>query len=216
MSTKLCTIPGDSVPVWQESAGANLPGIVHWVGKANCDGDGANGQTSGIACYAPPGIPSLDNLADGGVPGDWWALVTNNGLPSGNPIIQGPADPAPGAYSSTTAYMVPGIPASSPLAYLDAAAVPFIVVNSTIRRACAGIALGAQAWVTRISTGLRVPCVVGDVGGPDDEGELSIALCIALGFGANPKGNGPANDEMDCLICFQPGLAAPGYALIRA
>jgi hypothetical protein len=45
----------------------------------------------------------LDSLAHAGHRGNWWALVTDNEKTSGTPVVQGPADPAPGYYVSTTA-----------------------------------------------------------------------------------------------------------------
>ncbi len=67
----------------------------------NCDGDGANGQTGGIACYAPKGIRALDLLENAGHPGNWWGLACDA---KGNPFVQTRSNPAPGAYISATTY----------------------------------------------------------------------------------------------------------------
>ena len=61
------------------------------------DADGA------YHAYHPDGRSGLDYLGNAGQPGNWWALVTNNGEPDGRPLIQADTDPAPGFYISTTA-----------------------------------------------------------------------------------------------------------------
>ena len=95
----------------------------------NCDGDGANGQTGGVACYVPvdSGLTSLELLANAGYPGNWWGLACDAG---GNPFIQQANDPVPGAYISTTSYQLRLMPddvtprtLNDPNRYLDAAGV---------------------------------------------------------------------------------------------
>src|ERR1700761_3886663 len=57
--------------------------------QVDIDADGANGQVSPPPAYAPAGWgETLDNLGDAGHPGDWWALATDNGRPSGKPLEQ--------------------------------------------------------------------------------------------------------------------------------
>ncbi len=51
--------------------------------------------------YHPDGSSALDYLGNAGQPGNWWALVTDNGQPSGTPLVQTDANPAPGFYIST-------------------------------------------------------------------------------------------------------------------
>ena len=43
--------------------------------------------------YHPDGRSGLDYLSNAGRPGNWWALVTHNGKPSGKPVIQKRNDP---------------------------------------------------------------------------------------------------------------------------
>jgi len=38
--------------------------------------------------YGPPGVDALDYLGNAGQPGNWLGLVTDNGQPSGTPVIQ--------------------------------------------------------------------------------------------------------------------------------
>jgi hypothetical protein len=56
----------------------------------------------GYHAYHPDGKSGLDYLANAGQSGNWWALVTDNGKPSGRPLVQTDDDPAPGFYISTT------------------------------------------------------------------------------------------------------------------
>jgi hypothetical protein len=46
------------------------------------DADGA------YHAYHPDNRSGLDYLGNAGHPGNWWALVTNNGQPSGSPLVQ--------------------------------------------------------------------------------------------------------------------------------
>ena len=60
------------------------------------DADGA------YHAYHPDNKSGRDYLGNAGRPGNWWALVTDNGKPSGNPVIQSKSDPAPGFYVTST------------------------------------------------------------------------------------------------------------------
>src|SRR5437868_7251723 len=132
----------------------------------NCDGDGANGQTGGVACYVPAGcgLPSLDLLANAGSPGNWWGLACDK---YGNPYIQTSTDPAPGAYISTTSYEIPFLPdgvtrrpPNDPSRYLDAASVPFVVVPGAFVRGVPGVVEGCKCEVEY--KGKVVAAMVGD------------------------------------------------------
>ena len=66
-------------------------GSVTFTAGATIDGDGANGQYGGLPCYAPSTYSgrTLDILANAGHPGNWFGVVTNTGLNTGTPILQG-------------------------------------------------------------------------------------------------------------------------------
>jgi Fungal chitosanase of glycosyl hydrolase group 75 len=67
-------------------------------GKLGIDADGSP------HAYHPNGSPpGLDYLANAGKPGNWYGIVTDNQKASGNPVVQGSSDPAPGFYISSTA-----------------------------------------------------------------------------------------------------------------
>lgn len=178
----------------------------------NCDGDGANGQTNGVACYVPlsSGLPHLDLLANAGHPGNWWGLACDAG---GNPFTQQSGDPAPNAYISTTSYQfrfaadgVTPRPINDPNRYLDAAAVPFIVVPSAFVRGVPGIVKGCKCEVEY--QGQVVAAMVGDVG--PDFGEFSIAVCTQFDPNANCHST---SIESGVTVRIWPGVAFPGYAL---
>jgi hypothetical protein len=212
MSTKLHTIAKTGCPVWQLDSG-----LVVWQGNATINGDGANGRTGGIACYRPDnsGLDDIQNAHDprGETLVDQWPglLVLGD-----TKILQGETDPDPGAYISTTAYQWRHLPVRDVDRYVDSAAVPGLVVPSIVRRLCKGVAIGSQGWITRISTGQRIPCVSYDEGPSEDSGEMSIAAAIELEIPADPRNGG--TDEVDFLYSFMPGRAAningTVYALI--
>jgi Glycosyl hydrolases family 18 len=70
------------------------PGFFFQAGMA-IDADGAPNA------YHPQN-KGIDGLEHAGEPGNWWALVTDTGKPTGNPVIQKANDPYPGYYISST------------------------------------------------------------------------------------------------------------------
>ena len=173
---------------------------VTYTAGAQLDGDGANGQFGGAPCYAPPsfGGKTLDLLANGGHPGNWWGVVTDTGKPTGTPIVQGPNDPCPGAYISATSLLLPGkngekLPNSSPFKYVDAATVPYVVVPPMVVNGVNGVVMGCRAVVTNTLNGKSVEAVVADGGNSDKLGEISLACAIAIGVPVAMNAAHPAN-----------------------
>src|SRR5437870_13337515 len=74
----------------------------------------------GYHAYNPDHKSGLDYLGNAGKPGNWWALVTDNGKPSGNPLIQTTSDPAPGCYISTTSLQDSSVDRADPRRYVHA------------------------------------------------------------------------------------------------
>ena len=145
------------------------------------DADGA------YHAYHPDSKSGLDYLGNAGRPGNWWALVTDNGQPSGNPVIQTANDPAPGFYISTTSLEDTTCERNDPRRYVNAEAINFIVLPG---RLGLGAKLGDFAVVIRPHTGAYDYAVYADVGPANKLGEGSIALANALGIPANPKSGG--------------------------
>jgi hypothetical protein len=169
------------------------------------DGDGARN------IYGPPGTSPLDYLANAGHPGNWYGVVTDNGQPNGDPVIQGPDDPYPGYYVSATSYKHADFERKDPRAYVDSNAVPFIVLPSHWRKAVAGVVLGCKAQITDTETGIMLGAVVADFGPKAKTGEASIAAAKFFGVPHSPKNGG--TDEKRFNYQFWPGIAAEGFEL---
>jgi hypothetical protein len=141
----------------------------------------------GYHAYHPDNKSGLDYLGNAGRPGNWWALVTDNGEPNGRPVIQTAADPAPGFYISTTSLEDPNYDRKDPRRYVNAEAVNFIVLPG---RLGLGAKLGDFAVVIRPATAAYDYAVYADVGPANKIGEGSIALAAALGIPSSPKTGG--------------------------
>jgi hypothetical protein len=145
------------------------------------DADGA------YHAYNPDNRSGLDYLGNAGVPGNWWALVTDNGRPGGNPIIQSTSDPAPGFYVSTTSLEDTSKAVDDPRRYVDAESINFFVLPG---RLGLGARLGDFGVVIRPSNNDYDYAVYADVGPASKIGEGSIALAAALGIPSSPKNGG--------------------------
>ena len=109
----------------------------------------------------------------------FFAMATQQ---NGTPIIQGPNDPKPGYFVSTTALQQPGVDRKTPQAQLDSNRIPFIVIPRHWQQsATPGLKLGDFAVVLRKSTGQMSSAIVGDLGPKRKLGEGSVALHQALG-----------------------------------
>lgn len=132
-----------------------------------------------------PSNTGLDALGNAGRPGNWWGLATDS---RGNPYVQGPNDPAPGNYVSTTALVDGRFKASDPRRYVDSEKVPFIAVPPQLKDQ--GVKLGDLVAVRNERTGKTVFAVVADIGPRDHLGEGSIKLAQELGVNANARSGG--------------------------
>src|SRR5215471_3180578 len=168
------------VNVW--SASGHHHAIFYKSGLA-IDADGA------FRAYHPDDRHGLDSLAHAGHPGDWWALVTDNGKSSGRPVVQGKSDPAPGYYVSTTAlYDIGKLNPRDPHKYVDALNIPYVVLHP---KALKYARLGDFATVVNLQNGRTSAALVADVSAPDlPVGEGSIALAKALGMKSNARNGG--------------------------
>jgi hypothetical protein len=137
-----------------------------------------------------PGDTGLDRLANAGVPGSWWALATDA---DGAPYVQREADPAPGAYVSTTSLVDERFEPRDPRRYVDAARVPYLALPAAFVDAL-GCALGDLAWVERTArdgTVHRSAALFADVSPPSAPvGEGSMALAGRLGIPTHPRTGG--------------------------
>jgi len=164
--------------VWrgrQESACFVMSGLA-------VDADGAPNA------YHPRNI-GLDDLANGGHPGNWWALVTDTGKVDGTPIVQGPSDPYPGYYVSMTSLEDTTKSPTDPHRYVDASQIPFIVLTQGLAKTM-GARLGDLIWVVNTRNGKSSPAMFVDWGPRNHLGEGSIALAKALGINADARRGG--------------------------
>jgi hypothetical protein len=149
----------------------------------------------------------LDFLANAGESGNWYGIVTDTGEKDGNPVKQGATGPAPGAFVSATSYRWPTLARTNPLAYVDAASVPYIVLPSHWRKAAVGVVLGCKATVEDTKTGkiLKASGVL-DFGPKSKLGEASIACAEFFGISSSPKIGGTR--EKRFIYRFFPGIPA--------
>lgn len=127
---------------------------------AQVDGDGSP------RCYGPNDT-GLDFTANAGHPGDWWGVETDNGNPTGNPIV----NPASGLWISDTSLHLEGKP-------VNAETVAGIVVPEWWARSVPGVVLGCKAEMTFLDSGIMAPCVSYDIG--PNFGEASIGAHIIV------------------------------------
>jgi hypothetical protein len=151
----------------------------------------------------------LDYLANAGKPGNWWALVTDNGKRAGNPVVQKDSDPAPGYYIATTSLEDSNFQRFDPRRYVNSESVNFFVLPGKLNL---GAELGDFGVVIRPDKNDYDYAVYADVGPVGKIGEASMALANALGIPSNPKLGGIAHGII--YIVF-PG-SAKGWPLNQA
>jgi hypothetical protein len=122
----------------------------------------------------------------------------------GSPVVQGPLDPAPGFYVSTTSLEDRGQSKDSPLRYVNSSRIPYVVVPPSVLKQ--GVKLGDFAVVQK--GGRTAFAIVADVGPEKKLGEGSIALADALGIASNPR-KGGARSGIDYVLFPGSGNGKP-------
>ena len=176
MSKDIITNVGHSTVVVSDTT-------VHWVsGMAIC-ADGAG------RAYAMPdsGLIGLDDIRNAGRPGKWVGVVTDNGKPTGRPIVQGPNDPNPGFLVSQTSLCDAHYPPESPKRYVDSENVPYIVIPMDLLM---WLRPGDVGMVKNRVNGRSCASIVADVGPQGKLGEGSIYLAANLAIPASPRYGG--------------------------
>lgn len=170
-----------STTVWSCESSA-VDAFAYQAGLA-VDADGA------YRAYHPNNRLGLDSIEHAGYPGNWWALATDNGKPSGRPALQQKNDPAPGYYvSMTSLFDATILNERDPRRFVDAATVPYIVLPPVgLKHA----RLGDFATVVNLRNGKIAGAIVADESAPRLRmGEGSIALAVALEIDSNPRTGG--------------------------
>lgn len=130
--------------------------------KLAVDADGAP------RAYHPDDIGSFDYLA--------------NTSPADLGPLQGPDDPAPGFYVSDTSLCRPGGDPDSPGTYVDASAIPYIVLTNGSYPSQDGKVPkpGCVAFVVDTKTGGSTGAIFADVGHAVGEGSIALACRLGL------------------------------------
>ena len=150
------------------------------------DADGA------FRAYHPDNRLGLDSIEHAGHPGDWWAIATDTGKPSGRPVLQGKGDPAPGYFVSMTSLFDPTISSEkNPHRFVDSVSIPYLVLPP---EGFKHAKLGDFATVINLRNGKVSGAIVADESARDlPMGEGSFALAKALGIDADPRNGGIEN-----------------------
>ncbi len=162
------------------------------------DADGA------VDAYHPED-EGIDYLGNAGTPGNWWALVTDNGESDGEPIIQGKTDPRPGYYVSTTSLEDTSKIRTDPRRYVDSSSIPYIVLPGRQTTWDTGVKLGDFVAVYNGSNGKLSLGIFADTGPREKLGEGSVALARALGHEPVIRGKIRAGIDEDLLYVVFPG-----------
>jgi len=160
------------VPIWRSPDGSSF----FFEAGMTIDADGAPNAYS-------PANTGLDDLANAGEPGNWEGLATG---PGDEPIVQGPNDPFPGFYVSCTSLTDRDKPDDDPTKYVDASAVPYVVLPREIVKE-SGVHLGDFAVVFNLRNGKSSYAIFADVG---TLGEGSIALAQRLRIDSDARAGG--------------------------
>src|SRR5215471_18124773 len=165
-------IEAGGIGVWKLGGGS----AVFFVAGMTIDADGSP------RAYHPDNT-GLDDLENARGDGGWAGIV----LRDGEPVVQGPSDPAPGYYVSQTSLEDWTKRASDPSRYVDSEKIPFIVLPGDVAR-MAGARVGDFAMVRNLRNGRSCPAIFADMG--PGLGEGSIALARALGINPDARRGG--------------------------
>jgi peptidoglycan hydrolase-like protein with peptidoglycan-binding domain len=153
---------------------------IYFTGKMDVDADGSPHAYN-------PSNTGLDNNKNGkDQNGNWVGVLTSL---SGAPLKQGPDDPSPGYYISTTSLQDTTRPKSDPHRYVDSEKIPYIVLPGGH---LGGATLGDYAVVINLANGKRISAIAADSGPKHKVGEVSIAVARALlgKAGSSPRTGG--------------------------
>ena len=160
--------------------------VLAFEGGMSIDADGAP------RAYSPTPEEGLDALEHAGSPEHWDGIATTE---DGERILQGPDDPAPGYYVSTTALQDTSYPPESQKRYVDASLVPYIALPATDD----GPQLGDLALVLNTRTQKISPAIFADISQIPGEGSIALAERLEL----NPDARRGGTDRGIVYIIFK-------------
>lgn len=194
---------GFTSEIWREFDSDQIENC-WFIGDADIDADGANGQNGARPAYMVGNLGSelLGNggmaMSNGRVIGaaSWFRDIVIIG-PDGQPkVFPG------GIIASKTSYRFKGLSADDPVAYVDSETVPYICVPPEILSGTVGAVKGCRARATY--NGTCVLGIVADTGPRKKVGEVSIAMARALHMPSNPRSGGI--DSPRVLYELWPGV----------
>lgn len=196
-------IPGDrrkNQPPGPEKRAYRLgDGSIVFAGRVTVDADGAP------TAYNPSNT-GLDYLANGGSPGNWWALATDAQRcgKTGRPVVQGASDPAPGYYVTMTTMTNPAISnCRIQRRYVDSSTIPYVGLAPSIAR-ISSEGRGRYAVVGRMNGTDAQPAIHADAAPASGIGEASIELTRRLGLNPSPKNGGTGSRDF-IYVVMPPG-----------
>jgi hypothetical protein len=201
MRDPLITIAGVAF-YWAE------PGALLFRARLHVDADGCP------RAYHPVSGQGLDDLANAQSDGKWCGIAVDD---EHQPYVQGPNDPAPGYYVSTTSLTNDRFKKHDPRRYVDAQSVPYVVLpgGCAVAKILADkqVGLGSLAVVHRPTHGQLVGAVYADTGPATEVGEGSMRLAQALGFSPDARAGGTEDRELWYVVFPQPGIILEPWPL---
>lgn len=177
----------------------SVNGAVCWLAGMRVDADGCP------RAYAAPGsgLRGLDALGNAGAPGDWFGVVTDDGKPTGRPIVQ------PSGFLLSPSSLVDHTKAAhDPARYVDAERVPYVSIPREMLVSFGGpIHLGDLCVV--FYRGRAVGGIVADVGPRGKYGEASIAMAAAHHIPSSPRNGGVERGVL--YVIFNGSAASPAW-----
>jgi hypothetical protein len=143
-----------------------------------------------------PSNSGIDYTANGGDDqgGEWWGGPTGS---DGRPITQKIYEPCPGFYVSGTSLANPTYPEDCQYRYMDAGAIPFIVLPGGHQN---GAKAGDACFCYNASTGDNCYGIFADVGPSSKIGEASMRMAQALSIDNDPKTGGTETKSIVYLV----------------
>ncbi len=146
---------------------------IHYIADMDCDVDGAK-HSYRLDNKRPPALDDIH--ASAGYPnGSWQNVLVPDVLDPLKPFVD-----TEGFCVSMTSYWREGFTKHDRRRWVDAEAVPYMVLPGSIRQACKGVVLGCKARMTRTTDGLFVDGVYADSSG-SNIGECSVAAAKVFG-----------------------------------
>jgi hypothetical protein len=166
------------------------------LGKMTVDVDGAP------TAYGPKGKRTLDFEKNAHTGGTLRGKIVGYMMERGKPVVQGPNDPAPGYYVSTTDFRDESIVDDrNPRKYLDATKIHYVVIGNFAKRH--HVKLGDFVVVHSHETEKTVYAIAGDSGNAAGT-EGSLALLQGLGY-PYKDGKDDAVEDPKIVIRYYPG-----------